>query len=232
MQTSVRWRRRAATLLAALVVASVPVIAGTAGAAEPIHYYQTPVAAWRADGVGWATLVVGNVAYVGGDFPTVRSNNGATVVTRSNLAAFDLTTGALITTFTANTNGVVRALATDGQRLYVGGLFTSVNGVTRRRVAAVSLTTGAVDSNWSADASSNVFALAVGGGKLFLGGTFSTVRSVARTRIAAVSLTDGALDPFAPALDTTVDALAVTADGQKVFLGGDFLTVNGTSRTS
>src|SRR5262245_10549856 len=91
-----------------LFAALAPMAWSHAGATDdPAHFYETPVAAWRADGIGWATLVVGNTVYVGGDFPTVRSNDGTTVVTRANLAAFDATTGDLISTFTANTNGIV-----------------------------------------------------------------------------------------------------------------------------
>src|SRR5829696_7525962 len=129
-------RARVATVLVVGVIAALlPFAAFRADAVGgPVFPENIPMAAWRADGVGYATLIVGDTVYVGGDFPTVRSNNGAQVATRANLAAFDLRTGELITTFTANTNGVVRALATDGQRLYVGGLFTTVNGTTRRRV--------------------------------------------------------------------------------------------------
>jgi hypothetical protein len=198
-------------------------------AAAPVYPENVPVAAWRADGVGWATLIVGNTVYVGGTFSTVRSNDGAQVVNRANLAAFDVRTGELISTFTADTNGIVRSLVSDGQRLYVGGLFTTVNGQPRRRVAAVDLATGAVDPTFRADASSNVYALALGGGKLFVGGTYSTFMNVPRSRIAAVDLATGALDPYAPTTDGTVIALAANADASRVYLGGQFLNVNGTS---
>src|SRR3954469_4516949 len=148
-----------------LFAALLPKMLGLADAAtDPIHYQNTPIASWRADGVGWATLIVGNTVYVGGDFPTVRNNAGTIVVTRANLAAFDVTTGELISTFTANTNGIVRALATDGTRLFVGGFFTTVNGSTRNRVAALDLATGAVDPGWNANSNNTVYALAAAGG--------------------------------------------------------------------
>ncbi len=224
-------RSRSARLVVAIAVALiavVPTISATAGAAEPVHFQPTPLASWRTNGIGYTSLVVGNIAYVGGTFSTVRNPSGSTTVTRQNLAAFDVTTGALITSFTANTNGIVRALASDGSRLYVGGLFTTVNGTTRRRVAAVNLLTGAVDTSWSADASSNVYALAVGGGRLFVGGSFSTLKGQSRPRLGAVRLSDGAIESFAPNPDGTV--LALATDGSNVYAGGSFTHINGTSR--
>jgi len=215
---------------AAMLVAAVPFVARSASAStEVAHFQNVPLASWRADGVGWTTLVVGNRVYVGGDFATVRSPDGTTVVAKANLAAFDLSTGALVDTFTANTNGVVRSLAYDGNQLYVGGSFTRVNGVSRGRVAALDPTTGAVSAAWSADASSNVYALAVGGGQLFIAGSFSTISGAARSRLASVNLADSTLTSFAPVLSNTAASLAVSADGSRVYVGGDFTTVNGVA---
>jgi len=215
----------------AVLATLLPTIAPRAGAAESAPFHETPIAAWRTNGVGYASLVVGNVVYVGGTFSTVRNPSGSATVSRANLAAFDIYTGALLTSFTANTNGIVRALATDGSRLYVGGLFTSVNGTTRRRVAAVNLTTGAVDPGWSADASSNVYALAVGGDALYVGGSFSTLKGSSRPRLGAVRLSDGGLLSFSPSPNATVLALAATTSGSRVYAGGDFTQVNGASRS-
>ena len=44
----------------------------------------------------------------------------------------DLSTGNL-RSFVADTNGSVNALASDGAALYLGGTFTTVNGVPRSR---------------------------------------------------------------------------------------------------
>jgi hypothetical protein len=209
----------------------VALVARPADAApSPTYFSSTPIASWRADGVGWTTLVVGGTVYVGGTFGSVSSPDGATVVPRANLAAFDLATGALVSGFRADTNGDVRALATDGRRLFVGGSFTRVNGSSRLRLAALDPATGAVDPTWRVDANSNVYALAVGGDQLFAAGSFTTLAGGARSRAGAVSLTTGALGPWAPALDNTAVSLAASADGTRIFLGGGFRTVNGSSR--
>src|SRR5829696_8253851 len=150
---------QAAMLSAAIVVALLAPFTSGSAAAATVSFPNAPLASWRTDGVGYATLVVGNTAYVGGSFSTVRSPNGATVAARANLAAFDLSTGALLTAFQANTNGPVRALADDGVRLYVGGSYTTINGVSRGRLAAVDPVTGTVNPTWTASTNSNVYDL-------------------------------------------------------------------------
>jgi len=213
-----------------LVLAAVVAVAGVLPAgASTIRYSNTPIAAWRANGVGYASLVVGNTVYIGGSFSSVTNPSGSSTVSRANLAAFDVSTGALVTTFRADTNGTVRALAADGSRLFVGGQFTKLNGSSRSRFAAVDLTTGALES-LRADASSNVYALAVGGGRVYLGGSFSKVNGSGRSRLASVQISNGTLTTFNPSANATVKALAASADGGAVYAGGDFTTVAGTSR--
>ncbi|WP_426572092.1 hypothetical protein [Aquihabitans sp. McL0605] len=225
-------RHRWVVGVVALLAATIPVAvhgADAAGAAPtgPAHFQNVPIASWRVDGVGQTALVVGTTVYVGGSFGTATSPNGSTTAARANLAAFDVNTGALISAFTANTNGVVRSLATAGGKLFVGGSFTSVNGVAKGRLAAVDLTTGAVDRTWTADANSNVYAVAVGGSQLYVGGSFSTVNGITRSRIAAVALPSGLVMPYAPVMDNTVSSIATDPAGSRIYIGGAFTTVSG-----
>ena len=62
------------------------------------------------------------------------------------MLAYDLTTGALITSFAPTFNAQVRSITVtpDGTKVYVGGEFTQVNGATRNRVAAFDPPTGAL----------------------------------------------------------------------------------------
>jgi hypothetical protein len=218
-------------LVGLALVALLAVLQPAAGAAT-VRFPNVPVASWRPNGVGRAVLLVGNTVYVGGDFGTVRNPGGTASVTRRNLAAFDATTGALLTTFRADTDGVVRALATDGVRLYVGGQFTHVNGTARSRLAAVDLRTGAV-AGWSADVNSNVYSLGVGGGRLYVGGAFSSIRGQARANVGAVDLASGSVvASWHPNANGSVYALAVSADGGRIYLGGSFTQVAGASSPS
>lgn len=225
-------RRAVCTFITAGLALGVTLVGVPPAAAAPLGLSSVPVASWRTNGTGDAALVVGGVAYVGGTFSSVTSPSGGSSSGRANLAAFRVDTGALITTFRADTDGTVRSLASDGFTLFLGGSFNSVNGVARRRVAAVDLGTGAVRPGWSADTNANVYDLSIAGTRLYLVGSFSTVRGMARTRAAAVSLADGSLTPFAPAANATLQAVSAAPDGSAVYLGGSQTTVNGVSSAS
>ena len=199
--------------------------ASLAAASSP--YSDTPLRSWRTNGSGYAALVVGGTVYIGGTFGRVTSPSGTTV-NRSNLAAFNLSTGALITSFTANVNGAVRALATDGSKLYIGGSFSRVNGAARERLAAVSLGSGSV-SSWSARASNTVYALAVKNGTLYAGGAFGTLNGSSRSRLGAVSTSSGSLGSWNPSANGTVRGIAVSGGGT-VYVGGAFRAINGSGR--
>ena len=225
-----RTLRVAATFAVAALLPCALVLGATPASAANVSFRVSPVAAWRLNGVGYATTVVGNTVYVGGTFTTATSPSGQTVA-RANLAAFDATTGALRTGFVANTNGAVRSLASDGTRLFVGGSFTTIGGQSRSRLAAVNPSTGAVDTGWTANASSHVYALSVGGGRLYAGGSFSTISSTSRSRIAALNLTNRTLvTSFNASANGTVLAVAATPDGSAVYAGGDFSQVNGANQ--
>src|SRR5690349_8098361 len=68
----------------------------------------------QIDGVAWSQAVVGNTVYVGGGFTTARpagSAPGQNTTPRSNLLAYDITTGNLITSFAPVINGQVLSVA-------------------------------------------------------------------------------------------------------------------------
>src|SRR6478609_4757242 len=229
---AVRARRRRRTGLLALV-ATVAVVGGALVAgAVPVTVTTTPVPGWSTNGAVYATAIIGNTVYAGGNFTQVRNQGGTQTAARANLAAFDLTTGAVRTTFVANTDNIVRALATDGTRLYVGGSFTSIGGQSRARLAAVDPATGAVSGTFVANTTSHVYALARNGTKLYVGGAFSTINNVTRTKLAAVSTTTGAVDPtFAPNVSATVTALTTSPDGAVVYAGGEFTSIGGVAQS-
>jgi hypothetical protein len=216
------------TIAALLAVGSLGL--PTAGAA-PVAYSPTPLAGWSTNGPVYAVLIVGDTVYAGGNFTQVRGPGGTPTLARSDLAAFDIHTGAVRTGFAADTNGTVRALATDGSRLFVGGSFTTIKGVSRGRVAALDLASGAVNAGFLANTNSNVYALRVQQTRLYVGGSFSTIGTATRSRIAAVSTTNGAVDAtFNPNANDAVHAIVVSPDGTRVYAGGDFATIGGGSR--
>jgi hypothetical protein len=181
------------------------------------------------DGIGYAAAVIGNTAYIGGSFFTI--TNGTTSYGRYNTAAFDITTGRP-TTFTADTNGRVLAMATDGTKLFIGGTFTMVNGQPRDHFAAVDPTTGAVlGGAWVKNFSNNVYSLSASSSKVYVGGAFNNVGGTSRSRVAALSLADGSLDAsFHPVVQGAgVDSIAAAPDDSRVYLGGGFTTIDGVT---
>jgi hypothetical protein len=185
----------------------------------------------QINGVVWDQVIVGNTVYAIGEFTRARpagSSAGTNEVSRTNLLAYSLTTGALISSWapTLNAKGVAIAASGDGKRIFVAGSFTSVSGVARNRVAALDASTGAVIS-WNPNANNRVRSLAVAGNTLYMGGIFGSVGGHTRTRLAAVSTTDGSVLSWAPAANAEVlDLVAPSASG-KVVAAGKFTTLNG-----
>ncbi|WP_170981522.1 PKD domain-containing protein [Nocardioides dongxiaopingii] len=187
----------------------------------------------QINGVAWAQAVVGDVVYVGGDFSSVRPAGaapGTGEVNRSNLLAYDITTGQLIADFAPRLNGQVRALtpSPDGSRLYVGGTFTTIDGQTRNRVAAFDTATRTLVASFTTNINYDVYAVAATNEKVFVGGDFQSVGTNPRGFLAAFT-SGGALLDWAPTTDATVRALALNADGTKIAVGGFFKRLNGST---
>ncbi|HMC71480.1 MAG TPA: hypothetical protein VKJ07_20150, partial [Mycobacteriales bacterium] len=172
----------------------------------------------QINGVVWAQVIVGNRVYATGQFSQARPAGaalGTSETPRSNILAYDLTTGALITSWapSLNAQGLRLAASADGSTIYVGGDFDQVSGQSRSRIAALDAQTGAV-LPFNPGANATVEALALNGNTLYFGGDFTTVGTTAtgfsaRTRLAAVDATTGALFPWAPAADGLVRTMAI-----------------------
>lgn len=138
--------------------------------------------------------------------------------------------------FRADTDGKVKAVATspDGSTAYIGGTFTSVNGVPRANLAAVDARTGAVLTDWSADTGGRVptvHSLAVHGDRLYVAGRYNGIDGEGRSKLSAVDTVSGdvVLD-FDPRPNGAVQEVAVTPDGATVFAGGGFSKLGGAMR--
>ena len=188
----------------------------------------------QVDGVVWAQAVVGNRVYAGGRFTTARPAGaapGTNTTPRGNLLAYDITTGALVTSFAPTLNGQVLAVtpSPDGSRIYVGGEFTEANGAARYRIAAYNTSDGSLVGSFRPSLDFRVRALAVTDDTVYVGGGFSTANGNARSRLAAFRTSDGALLPWAPSADAQVFSMVMAPDRSKLVVGGSFMTVNGTA---
>jgi len=191
------------------------------------------------DGQVNAIVQVGGKMIAGGTFTQVRRGGGP-ILTRNNIFAFDPTTGNIDTAFVPTVNGEVRALeaASDGQSVFVGGAFTSVNGATVNRLTKLSAADGQRVTAFAANASGLVRDLELRGGRLFVGGSFGTIKGQSRGRLAVVNETSGNVDPN---LDlpftgthnggsTNVFKLDVNPAGSRLVAIGNFTDVAGVAR--
>jgi PKD repeat protein len=253
-----------AALVAAAATALLPQATAWADSQPPAPSAASPVTASadalptvQINGVAWSQVVVGNTVYVAGSFSSARPAGaalGTNETPRANLLAYDIRTGALVTSFAPVLNGqaLVVTASPDGSRVYIGGDFTTVDGQARKRVAAFDTATGALVAAWKPNISSQVRAIAATDDTVYLGGTITGVGSTARTKLAAVTAATGALLPWAPVpgpgstagnkepgktaaqqatLNYDVLSLVVTGGGSQVVAAGRFATMNGAKAT-
>lgn len=223
----VRW----ASLLTVLLVSLALPLGLTAPArAATLFVASTPAAGYQVDGTVYATLIVGDTVYVGGVFKNAIAPDG-TLVPRANLAAFRMSTGELVTSFRADASTTVRALATDGSSLFVGGAFTKMGGIARSFVAKVNLVTGAVDPSFAPTPDNSVRALLYRNGSLYVGGNFTQIDGVSRSRVARLDPNTGAGDStFAASANNSVYALRMSPDGATLYVGGNFSIMSSVAR--
>jgi trimeric autotransporter adhesin len=240
-----RARAAAATVVALLgallvLVPAAPAAGDTAPAdptdrATPRTASAQPLPTVQINGVVWSQVVVGNTVYVGGEFTQARPAGaaaGTNQTARANLLAYDIRTGALLSSWAPTTNGAVSAVTAspDGSRIYVGGTFTSVNGQTMRRIAALNASTGALITSFNPNPDSRVRAIAATNSTVYFGGSFSAVGGLTRARLAAARASDGAVLAWAPAAgDGQVWSMVLSPDETQVLAAGSFTTVNGSS---
>jgi hypothetical protein len=229
----------AVVFVSALIPAELPVPAA-AGLEQPTIVSSDPAdwTPWVDDGRVLAIVQVGNTIVAGGNFTTVQqAGSGSPTMPRSNIFAFDATTGAIDAGFRPTFDARVTALATDGTSVFVGGAFKTVNGVTAKRLVKLDLS-GNVVSGFKANATAIVKSLAYRAGTLYAGGTFAKINGIARNRLAALDASTG--KPLAKidmqftvprsGSTTRVEKLALSPDGSTMVVIGNFTRVNGLDR--
>jgi large repetitive protein len=140
-----------------------------------------------------------NRVFIAGNFTSLANTIApTTTINQANLASYNLQTGLIDTSFRPTFNGGVTAVeaSPDGTKLFVGGSFSTVNGVAKQKVASLNLTTGAPLTTFGFSNSTNnqVTALAASNSTLYVGGRFSRVNGVLLRGLAAVNAASGAVD--------------------------------------
>jgi hypothetical protein len=182
-----------------------------------------------ADHVVNDLVVSGSTVYVGGYFGSIDDGSGAQA--RNYLAAIG-TDGTLDTTWAPTVNRWVNAIALSDSTVFVGGVFTQVDGGAHGFLAALDANGNL--TSWSPSASSTVYDLAVSGNTVYVGGTFNSITdTLAGTSggksLAAFDATTGVVDPnWNPVASSgtspgIVHTLAVS--GSTVYVGGTITSI-------
>ena len=171
-----------------------------------------------------ALLIASNQVFIAGYFTNVGG------LTRSNLAALDLATGAVLD-WAPNPVATVYSLATWNDRLFVGGTFTNISGWSQTNFAEFYLSDLSF-TFWDPAIRSFVQAMAVDGDTLYVGGNFSTVSGQTRRRVAAFDLNSDTLTAWNPGITNGSYVAAIAVSAGRVYLGGFFSVINGFNRTN
>ncbi|NAZ16803.1 PKD domain-containing protein [Glutamicibacter soli] len=234
-------------------VASVAVAAGIAGlSAVPAQAseqeYNSVVSSSPAsntphvlDGIVFSVAEVGDLIVLGGSFTQVQAANGGPVLSRNRIVAFNKNTGAISTGFVPNFNSTVRSVVAspDGNSVYVGGQFGTLNGASVPKVVRLNTANGARITQFNTgNIDAVVHDLKLVGNRMFIGGEFATVRGQTRTGLAEVNATTGALSDATNVVfagthnggSTFVHKFDVSPDGKTLVATGNFSTINGQDR--
>ncbi|WP_394289173.1 PKD domain-containing protein [Microbacterium sp.] len=213
--------------------AADPPAAAAAAAALPETVSADSLPTVQIDGgVVWSQVIVGNTVYAAGQFSNARPAGaapGTNLTARANILAYNLTTGALITSFAPTFNNRINELAAspDGTKLYVTGSFTQVNGQSRLRFAVLDIPSGNLVSGTAGlnNIGKSLYASPSG---LYVGGYFTSVSGQARQRIVKLNLAGTAVQPFSVPVDNGhVQSVVVSSTGDRVALSGNFTSVGG-----
>jgi hypothetical protein len=171
--------------------------------------------------------------YAGGRFETVEDAAGTHTVTRHNIVAFDAATGE-IKGFAPDIDGTVWAIQRYKKAIFLGGEFTTVDGVKRRAVVKVNASTGAVINRFNPSFSSGIVTeLRIARGNLIVGGSISgklralNPRTGQNTHYISLPVQGKVASNAGP---TKVYRFAVSSNGRRLVAIGNFTSVDGQSR--
>ncbi len=201
----------------------------------------------------YAIATSGDLVAVGGTFTQVRNGaGGAPDQPRQWIFMYNWRTGKIVETFNPvltgpapNTSGLIGdrpgvetiEFAPDGQSLYVGGWFTSVNGVNTNRITRLNLD-GTTRTTFKAGVNQPVADMALVGNRLIVGGDFSVANRQPVSRLVSLDPATGdtQTDFNLPALDSRdqyapyIQEMDASPDGRWLALAGNFQTIGTVAR--
>ncbi len=120
----------------------------------------------------------------------------------------------------------------DGDRVYIGGTFDTVNNLPRKGIVAVDNVTGALlDWNpWNNGTPFWVNSMAKSDSLVYIGGVFNSIGGANRKNTAAIRKSDGTATDWNPGPNGEIAAIALSE--KRVYLGGNFNYISGQFQPS
>ena len=200
---------------------STPVAAQSTVTTFPVDPGQDPFATDPTP--VWAFLEANGRYYIGGEFTQVDGQ------TQAYVAAVNVNTGRLDTNFRPVVSGGATevntiALSPDGQDLYIGGIFRTVNGVSRDRIAKIDAFTGQLDTAFNPGSDQEVESIVVDSTGVYVGGRFDFVAGRLSPNLIKLNANTGAPDPNWNA-STNGTVFDLELRGDNLYIGGNFSRV-------
>ncbi len=188
---------------------------------------------------------VGNRVVIGGTFTTIQNYNSSQQLSQPYVFAFNPTNGSIDQSFLPNVNGEVTTVLAhpDGDKVWVAGAFSRVNGEPHSRIVLLNLATGnAVSSFDPPTISAEITSMKLANGQLYIGGDFASVGNQSRRAMASLDPVTGALtnhmssDISGTLQDgkgvPSIKSFDLSPNGKRLVAIGNFNTVDGQSRLS
>jgi hypothetical protein len=119
---------------------------------------------------------------------------------------------------------LVSAILPVGNKVYIGGSFTTVKGITRNHLASVNKTIGTPDM-WNPNPDDIVFTFTANTTTLYVGGRFTTISNQPRQSVAAYTIANNSLTTFDPELKnerlTSPSLLSLAVYGNTLFMASE-----------
>lgn len=225
--------------------ATIPAQASQARVISPTPAVGTPQLANTGSTQVIRQLVrCGNKMYAVGSFNSITREGVA--FSRNNIFSFSATAPYHVSSWAPDVNGTVNTIAFKGAdcgNAYIGGTFSSVNGVGVQNLAKISTKTGSVNANFPHSASAAVNTMVVTGTHLLTGGAFKSINGSNRAYYVSLNVTSGRDDgylnlnisghyvyPHVKPNSTSVGNQQLSNNGNLLLVEGHFTSVGGQAR--
>ena len=193
-------------------------------AQQSVPFEEVPVVAAGVDGPVWASELVGNQLWIGGEFSNARdAAPGSPDVATAGLAVIDINTGALLPQ-TFNVPGEVLGIEFHEDTIWIVGEFWSFNGEQVGHIVALDAFTGERLAGFTGSTNEQLRDVIYHQGWLYLGGNPGTYNGTGVPNVFRVNPATGALDTswnpevsrFVESLDAHGELIAVAERSQNI----------------